>query len=102
GPPIGAAPGPASPRPMARRNDPFLRRTEPISARTVLRWIPRPGRAFVGPIRAFLAKRSYSFWTLQICGWACYAILSFSAKVGEGDRKSTRLNSSHANISYAV
>ncbi|HZP68165.1 MAG TPA: histidine kinase [Rudaea sp.] len=38
----------------------------------------------MGPIRAFLAKRSYSFWTLQICGWACYAILSFSAKVGEG------------------
>src|SRR3712207_8785477 len=26
----------------------------------------------------------------------------FVAKAGEGDRKSTRLNSSHANISYAV
>ena len=24
------------------------------------------------------------FWTLQIIGWACYAILSFSAKAGEG------------------
>ena len=36
------------------------------------------------PIRKFFSLSSHQFWTLQIIGWACYAILSFSAKAGEG------------------
>ena len=34
--------------------------------------------------KPLLTRTGRSFWTLQIIGWACYAILSFSAKAGEG------------------
>src|SRR3712207_8608900 len=33
---------------------------------------------------------------------ACYLAVSYTAEIKTKDRKSTRLNSSHANISYAV
>ncbi len=36
------------------------------------------------PFKTFLGRAGRSFWTLQLIGWACYAILSFSAKAGEG------------------
>ena len=35
-------------------------------------------------LKAFFAKPRHQFWPLQIVGWGCYMILSFSAKVGEG------------------
>jgi two-component system, LytTR family, sensor kinase len=35
-------------------------------------------------LKAFFAKRRHQFWPLQVVGWGCYTILSFSAKVGEG------------------
>src|SRR3712207_7736797 len=34
--------------------------------------------------------------------WSYSSLLSDESETGGGDRKSTRLNSSHANISYAV
>jgi len=35
-------------------------------------------------IRKFLSPFKNRFWTLQLIGWACYAMLSVSAKIGEG------------------
>ena len=35
-------------------------------------------------LKAFFAKRRHQFWPLQVVGWGCYTILSFTAKVGEG------------------
>jgi signal transduction histidine kinase len=35
-------------------------------------------------LKAFFAKPRHQFWPLQVVGWGCYMIVSFSAKVGEG------------------
>src|SRR3712207_7590381 len=39
---------------------------------------------------------------VYLVGQYRYPLKSYSWEIPEGDRKSTRLNSSHANISYAV
>jgi LytS/YehU family sensor histidine kinase len=35
-------------------------------------------------LRRFFAQPVRQFWTLQAIGWCCYALLSMSAKIGEG------------------
>src|SRR6267143_2632334 len=48
-----------------------------------------------------LSGRASASFSLKKAG-ACLIELSIRAKPGRGDRKSTRLNSSHSSISYAV
>src|SRR5439155_19919253 len=44
-----------------------------------------------------------AFYGMGLQGWdAAYHFLSSQERLGDGDRKSTRLNSSHVAISYAV
>src|SRR3712207_8930478 len=73
--------------------------------------IRRPPRSTLFPYTTLfrsLARKlpnPFLLWlNLDHLGWAYEAMLAFeeARKIHEEDRKSTRLNSSHANISYAV
>src|SRR5258707_10320134 len=76
--------------------------------------IRRPPRSTLFPYTTLFRSRGpVSIWSGLFCpqwesyvngGWrsAAAATREFPYAVGAGDRKSTRLNSSHANISYAV
>src|SRR3712207_7425329 len=44
----------------------------------------------------------FHFWTADTYQGAPTTVTGYLSVVSKGDRKSTRLNSSHANISYAV
>src|SRR5258707_2276242 len=55
--------------------------------------------ALAGPVNSLLKEEEISF---VINNSAAKTILIHSELTGPADRKSTRLNSSHANISYAV
>jgi len=41
--------------------------------------------------KRFFSRLGGQFWSLQVIGWGCYAILSFSAKAGEGGSPSWAL-----------
>src|SRR3989442_11239425 len=61
--------------------------------------IRRPPRSTLFPYTTLF--RSRSWWTEFLISWLLPLALLF-AFYGYGDRKSTRLNSSHVRISYAV
>src|SRR5258707_5151823 len=65
--------------------------------------IRRPPRSTLFPyttlFRSLLA-RTFAGWVSGIHGWRWVFVVA--AVMNAADRKSTRLNSSHANISYAV
>src|SRR5699024_12585351 len=71
--------------------------------------IPRPPRSTLFPYTTLFRSRTFDhdhlhgaspFSMALLCG---YAIISCGGgKCAQGDRKSTRLNSSHVSISYAV
>src|SRR5258707_5402811 len=65
------------------RQDTDNRENAGFSRRRILRWLDRPDIFIQGAI----ANSAFPFASVPLAG---------------GDRKSTRLNSSHANISYAV
>src|SRR3712207_8686632 len=66
----------------------------------------RPLAGPAGPglkiLSALFAAVLFGELTIALVGSGLSAIESEGAPYQEGDRKSTRLNSSHANISYAV
>src|SRR3712207_7941292 len=74
--------------------------------------IRRPPRSTLFPYTTLFRSMSFLFlhffstyqWkTKLLIHFALFnAMLSITALAGQRDRKSTRLNSSHANISYAV
>src|SRR3712207_7467955 len=58
------------------------------------------GAMIMGPLAAWVMKHLDKLWDGKIKPGFEMLVNNFSA--GIADRKSTRLNSSHANISYAV
>src|SRR5690554_1086331 len=68
----------------------------------VLRWLLMKMEAWTAPILTFALPEKWYLPGLGILSFLllCF-IIGFSARY-RGDRKSTRLNSSHVRISYAV
>src|SRR5258707_8982778 len=64
--------------------------------------IRRPPRSTLFPYTTLFRSRIKSFDEPPDRGYAKAATARLQRGPGAGDRKSTRLNSSHANISYAV
>src|SRR3712207_7638602 len=66
--------------------------------------IRRPPRSTLFPYTTLFRSvdACYPYGSIQVPGGTEPIVLHRDAVSGGGDRKSTRLNSSHANISYAV
>src|SRR6185295_7657964 len=62
--------------------------------------IRRPPRSTLFPYTTLF--RSSVYWPAMVVNWLKRTTTCLSARFNQLDRKSTRLNSSHANISYGV
>src|SRR5207249_8487084 len=79
---------------------PFMESPEPCSVPWIYRRTRHPVFAWLGLRPIFAQHTSAEHETLK--RWACGRRRLVEIGVAEGDRKSTRLNSSHVSISYAV
>src|SRR3546814_9784641 len=80
---------------------PFPPPGEPLYAGVAMR-APRPILPELKPgttpgifSRPFFEDKNRAFWMLQGAGWLGYLLLRTVVSISNGDRKSTRLNSSH-------
>src|SRR2546422_11754337 len=65
--------------------------------------IRRPPRSTLFPYTTLFRSPATSFWRVTDFRWpGCFQFRMKNRKSGDQDRKSTRLNSSHGYISYAV